>query len=97
MHGSFVGSITLSSMQVYRSSGQVPVLGSPYFRFYTSYTPYIFGVVPHAIAPGDDVTLLGDFRWTMLNMLVYEPKDPRGYIREVRIGGFLYVFNTSSS
>jgi hypothetical protein len=95
MPGSFVGSMALSAVQAYRSSGQASVLGSLYFHFYTSYTPYVFGVVPHAIAPGDDDTLLGDFRWTMLSMHFYERQDPRGYIRKVRMGGFLYVFNTS--
>jgi hypothetical protein len=85
----------LYSVQVYRSTGRVPVLGNPYFRFYDSYTPYIFGAVPHGIAPGDDVTLYGDFQWNMLNMYSYEPEDPRGYIREVKIGDFLYAFGIS--
>lgn len=78
-------------VQVFRSSGQVPVLGNPYFRFYGSYTPYIYGVVPHGIAPGDDVRIYGDFQWSRLDMERYEPEDPRGYIREVRIGDFLCV------
>ena len=82
---------TCFSVQVFRDSGQVPVLGSPYFRFFYSYTPYIYGVVPHGIAPGDDVTIHGDFQWGRLDMDRYEPEDPRGYIREARIGGFLCV------
>lgn len=67
------------------------MLSSAYFRFYSSYTPYIYGVVPHGIAPGDEVTLYGDFQWSMLNMAGHEPEDPRGYIREVKIGEFLCV------
>jgi hypothetical protein len=73
----------------------VPVLGDQKFSFYASYTPYIYGVVPHGIAPGDNVTLLGDFQWAKLDMYNNEPQDPRGYIREVRIGEFLYVLSTA--
>jgi hypothetical protein len=78
-------------VQVFRATGQVPVLGNNYFRFYSSYTPYIYGVIPHAFAPGDDVTVHGDFQWSRLDMERYQPEDPRGYIREVKVGDFLYV------
>ena len=80
-------------MQVFRATGQVEVLGGPYFRFYTSYTPFIYGAVPPAIGPGDDVTLYGDFQWWRLDMARFQPDDPRGYVREVKIGDFLYVLS----
>ena len=67
--------------------------GSPYFRFYSSYTPFIYGAVPHGIGPGDDVILYGDFQWSRLAMDAYQPDDPRGYVREVKIGDFLYVMD----
>jgi hypothetical protein len=46
-------------------------------------------MVPSAIAPGDIVTMYGDFRWSRLNMERYIPDDPRGYVRQMEIGGFL--------
>jgi hypothetical protein len=76
---------------VYGVNGQIAVPESKQFRFYSSVTPQIYGVVPHGVAPGDSVTLYGDYQWWRLDMDRYDPGDPRGYIREARIGSFLCV------
>jgi hypothetical protein len=62
-----------------------------YFWYAHWTAPTIHGVVPIAAAPGDQVTLYGDFKWYMLDFERFSPQEPRGFVRQIEIGGFRFA------
>lgn len=76
-------------LQAFNSEGIIDGIPSyRTFRYQDGRTPYIYGVYPTATAPGDNVTIYGDFRWNKLNFEDYEPDEMRGNVRDIKIGPF---------
>eukprot|EP00892_Ulva_mutabilis_P008261 jgi/Ulvmu1/5807/UM025_0063.1 len=75
------------SVRVYNKDGEVfnSVLQKRQFRYSMDYTPYIHGIVPSSAAPGEEVEILGSYRWSRLYMSYYDD-DPRELVRSVTIG-----------
>lgn len=59
------------------------------FMYSQGQTPYIHGIVPSAAVPGDEVQVLGSYRWYRLNIQSYGD-DPRQLVRTVQIGPARY-------
>lgn len=74
-------------MQVFNQHGEIPNVTQDLrkFRYSSEHTPYIYGIVPSAAAPGDVVQVHGSYRWSRLYMQ-YSSDDPRLLVRSVEIG-----------
>lgn len=98
MHTAQVNQSFRAFMQAYNSEGVIPGIPSyRTFRYNEGRTPYIYGVHPAAAAPGDSVTLYGDFRWDKLRFDSGEPDEMRGIVREVSVGPFKCEFTPLES
>ena len=75
-------------VQVITSAGFA--VSSQVFAYLPAQSPLIHSMIRYAVAPGDSVSFTGDFRNWYLDFVRFPPGDPRGYLRDVEIGGTRY-------
>eukprot|EP00892_Ulva_mutabilis_P008260 jgi/Ulvmu1/5806/UM025_0061.1 len=76
--------------EVFNRNGKIKseVSESKRFTYEERLTPYLHGIVPSVAAPGDEVRIVGSFRWWRLRMDSYSPENPKRLVRTADIGPY---------